>query len=263
MKKRLLILLLVLLLPAAQAHEGNDAYDPLGMWRVVGFGVIILALFALDALCFSHHISEFRKKVLFIATAACVLAVTAYIVGSTVLLNIASSTQGPVHWHADYEIWDCGQRVELVDPTGLSNRIGSSSFHEHNDDRIHVEGPVMSPENANLQEFFSVVDGELSQDAIRIPAQGGMVERANGQDCDGQPAVLQAFLLRVLNPDDRNGWLYSQQKLDDFAQYVLAPQEQVPPGDCIIIEFGPEKGRTEHLCETYRVAKERGELNGG
>ena len=30
--------------------------------------------------------------------------------------------------------------------------------------------------------------------------------------------------------------------------YILSPASKVPPGDCLIIEFGPEKAKTEHIC---------------
>ena len=52
------------------------------------------------------------------------------------------------------------------------------------------------------------------------------------------------------------------QKIDNFPEYVLSPYSQIPPGDCIIIEFSEEKQTTEHICETYKVAVQRGELSG-
>ncbi len=85
---------------------------------------------------------------------------------------------------------------------------------------------------------------------------------ASGQICDGVPAKLQVFVMKVENPKDRGEWIYSQAKLEDPMEYVLSPQSQVPPGDCIIIELAQEKKMTEHVCETYELAIKRGELHG-
>lgn len=262
MKKMYLLPLLLAMLPAAYA-AGNSAFDPLGVWKVFGFGAAILAIFSMIAVCFGSHMSEARKKFLFVFTAFCVIAVTAYFIITTVALNLSSSTKGPIHWHADFEIYKCGQRLELADPKGMSNRVGSSVFHGHNDDRIHVEGPVLLPEHVNVQEFIEVIGGKMTSDALGIPTDGGMVEMANGQQCNGLPSELQVFLMKVENPGDQGEWRYTQTKLYSFIGYVLSPYAQVPPGDCIIIEFGPTKEKTEHLCETFELAKKRGELSGG
>lgn len=275
MKKRLCIFLLVLLLPfayahgaddldeATDAHKATEAYAPFGIWTVFGFGVAVLALFSIVGVSLGNHMSEGRKKALYIIAATCIIATTFYFVGTTVMLNLASSTKGPVHWHADFEIWSCGQRVDIASPIGLSNRVGSSVFHEHDDNRIHVEGPVLESEHVSLQEFFRTIGGQMESGRLSVPTNEGMVEMQNGQLCGGQPASLQVFVMRVENPDERKGWKYTQSKLADFPGYVTFPYAQVPPGDCIIIEFGPEQEKTGHLCETYRLAKERGELDGG
>ena len=62
---------------------------------------------------------------------------------------------------------------------------------------------------------------------------------------------------------DNKNWIFEQQKLDNFEDYVLSPYTQIPPGDCIIIEFDAEKEKTEHICESYKVAVGRGDLSGG
>ena len=54
-----------------------------------------------------------------------------------------------------------------------------------------------------------------------------------------------------------------QEKLTDYEDYILAPQSLVPPGDCIIIEFDKYKESTDNLCESYRIALERGDLYRG
>ena len=261
MKKRLYILALLLLLPIALA-AGNEAYDPLGVWKVLGIGTAIVALFCIIATCFAEHMSEGRKKALFIILVIGVVAATGYFVVSTVMLNYASSTSGPIHWHADFQIYNCGERVDIIDPNGLSNKVGSPVFHEHDDDRIHVEGPVLLLEDVSLAEFFAVLGGALTENKMTVPTNEGVLNVQNGGSCNGEPATLQVFLLRVNNPKDHNAWTYTQNKLSDFTNYVLSPYSAVPPGDCFIVEYGPERAATDHLCETYDVAMKRGDLRG-
>ena len=58
-------------------------------------------------------------------------------------------------------------------------------------------------------------------------------------------------------------FLYKQEKLDDFVEYILSPYQTIPPGDCIIFEFGELKDKTNYICETYKVAIDKGDLVGG
>ena len=64
---------------------------------------------------------------------------TGILIGSTIYLNTNSDSGGPVHWHADIEFWACGNEIELRDPTGFSNKIGTGTLHEHDDHRIHLD----------------------------------------------------------------------------------------------------------------------------
>src|SRR3990170_2868404 len=103
-------------------------------------------------------------------------------------INTNSLTGGPVHWHAQFEIWICGEKVELVNPTGLSNKVGTEMLHEHNDDFIHIEGVVHDFEDINLHAFFEAAGGEFMKDSLMIPTNEGSVEVKNGDTCpNGQP----------------------------------------------------------------------------
>ena len=220
---------------------------------------VILVLFSI----YEKDKSEKMKMFLFLGIAIPIIIATAYSAGSTIYLNLISEAKGPVHWHADYEIWDCGRKIDLIRPEGISNRVGSAVFHEHNDNRIHVEGVVVDKAEVDLHNFFATVGGMLSESTLYLPVDGGFAEMKNGNLCNGKEAMIQVFLYKVKNPEDAKNWVYEQQKLEGFENYVLAPYSNVPPGDCIIIEFDIEKERTEHICETYKSAMLRGELNGG
>lgn len=217
--------------------------------------LIIVSLYTKDK-------NEKTKWLLFLGVVIPIAASTAYLAYSTVYLNLVSETQGPVHWHADYEIWVCGKQIELVKPKGLSNRIGSPLFHDHGDNRIHVEGVVADTRNVDLHSFFETVSSNLDKNVLEIPTENEVVKVKNGDSCNGEEAKLQAFVYKVINPDNAKSWIFRQKKIGNFPEYILSPYSNVPPGDCIIIEFSPEKEKTGHICQTYKAAMDRGELSG-
>ena len=88
------------------------------------------------------------KKPIFILIILTIAIPSLLMTGSTVYLNTISDSKGPVHWHTDIEFWVCGQEIELRDPYAfLSNKVGTSSYHEHDDKRIHLEGVVIDKES--------------------------------------------------------------------------------------------------------------------
>ena len=95
-----------------------------------------------------------------------------------------------------------------------------------------------------------------------MPTDDRFKEMKNGDLCNGQPGKLQVFLYKIKNPEQTKNWIFEQTKIENFEDYVLSPYSQIPPGDCIIIEFDVEKEKTELICETYKVSIDRGELSG-
>lgn len=245
------------------AHEGEEvaevvkpALDEIIRSNSVKFslfaGGVILVLTILSIL-FKEK-AQWLKYLLFVGFILVVLANTIYLSASTIYLNQVSTTGGPVHWHADFEIWSCGQKVEIKDPQGLSNKVGTEVVHEHNDNRIHFEGVILDKHQASLGYFFEVIGGELHKDHISIPTENGLLELKSGQLCNGQKGSLQVFVYTT------EGNSFSQIKLEDPKNYIISPQSQVPPGDCIIIEFDKEKDRTDKLCKFYEIAVQKGEI---
>ena len=217
-----------------------------------GAGIIILAL--LYILVRTPETAA-EKIVLFWVIVLPAVFTTLYLAGGTIHDNLTSATGGPVHWHTDFRIFNCGNELDLVDPVGLSNRIGTPEIHEHNDFRIHVEGVLSRLSEASLKEFFEVVGGQLTKNSFSIPTNEGIVIMAKGHICpDGRPGVLQVFLWETIDQEAR------QRKLFDYPEYVMSPEPLIPPGDCVIFEFGPEKERTEYVCEQYQVAEKRGDI---
>ena len=199
--------------------------------------------------------TERVKYVLYALFVIIALSNTIYLAGSTLYLNQMSITGGPIHYHADFEIWNCGVKVEIADPVGLSNKVGTEVIHEHNDDRIHIEGVLLDSHDARVSHFFELIGGELHDNHISVPTESGMISLQTGQTCPNQTAAaLQVFVYKS------QGETFSQTKLLDPESYIISPHSQVPPGDCIIIEFGRVREKTDKLCSFYQIAVQKGEM---
>ncbi len=263
-------IMLIIFSTLAFAHEGEEEEIHVKTiaqqhsdtaTKIIIYATAIIIALTLIAL-FGDISSNITKWFLFLGMVIPIIIATLYSAGSTIYLNTESASGGPVHWHTDFEIWNCGNKVDLKAPGGFSNRIGTALFHEHGDNRIHIEGVISDTRQVALNYFFAVVGGHLSNDHLVVPTDEGMSEMENGNYCQGQKGKLQAFLYRVKNPEETKDWIYEQEKIENIASYVPAPYGSIPPGDCLIIEFGPEKERTDKICETYKVAMQEGELNG-
>lgn len=200
--------------------------------------------------------SEALKRLLFGSICLVVISLTGYLTYTTIQKNLASVTGGPVHWHADYRVYACGEEIELIDPSGLSNKVGSALLHEHNDKRIHIEGAVKNLEDASLAKFFETTGGELTDQYLRVVTNdpAGMVKTY--YDCQGEPGLLQVFVYTTVDNQIK------QTKIANPTQYVLSPYSQAPPGDCIIIEFDKQKIKTDKICDSYQAEMEKGGLGG-
>lgn len=252
---------------------------------IVMFSAIALTVLVILAALLKDKYPRLKLP-LFSLIASIMAASTLYMAASTVYLNVKSDSGGPVHWHADFETWVCDSQIELRDPTGfLSNKIGTSVLHEHDDQRIHLEGVVVDDKvDASLGKFFHVVGGAVTAEALVAPLnapdkglyfedeidgdgenpsnlqaiekfvvqdeEGPYVRLEDGQTCnDGREGDVQVFAI-TLNED---GDSYTQRKLENPRDYVITDDPNVPPGDCIIFEFGPTRDRTDKLCEQYGI----------
>ena len=224
--------------------------------RVVILGSLILLILVLISLAIKN-LSSTLKKILFFSIIFVVFFVTIFLAGSTIYLNNASVSKGPVHYHADFEIWNCGKEVDLKDPKGFSNKIGTPTLHEHNDKRIHLEGVVVDKSSATLGRFFEVIGGNINSASLSLPTNNGQLTLTSGDFCsNGKRGVMQVFVYKVQNGS------YYQKKIENPQDYVFTFQTNVPPADCIIIELDSFKQKTDRLCRSYKVAIETHKLKG-
>lgn len=222
------------------------------------FFSFLLLVVLLSISIFAKKLNEVRKRLLFWAIVGITTITTFGLIGSTIYLNRVAWSDGPIHWHADIEVWACEGKLNFSDPKGLSNKIGTSTLHEHNDERIHFEGVVLAEADAYLENFFHVIGGQLTSQLMRIPTNGGEQIFESGDECaNAEMGKVQVFVYRV-NPDKT----YYQTKLADPAHHLMQDASQVPPGDCIIVEFSTHRAKTDHLCQSYQVANKIGKLKG-
>ena len=234
MKKGFLVLILVLSLLSiynAFSHENEELFDldhsklyPLSQLAVVGYGSLIFGILIIIILLFHKIMNDAVKKIVYLLIIIITSLVTIYLVLTTLHLNIISETKGPVHWHADFEIWVCDKEIKIAKPKSfLSNKQGVDLMHAHSDNRIHVEGVILDKKQASLGAFFYAIGGSLSSDGIKVPTDEGLVSVHEGDKCNEQPGKLYVFV---------NGKLTSNPR-----DYAIAPYEKVPPGDKIKIVF--------------------------
>ncbi len=253
--------------------------------RTVTISAIALVILTLIAALLKDHAPKLKLPI-FIMMAFTMIGSFTLLAGATVYLNVKSDSGGPVHWHADLEYWVCGNQLELRNPIGaLSNKIGTAVLHEHDDQRIHLEGVVVDGvKDASLGKFMHVIDGAITDEALVLPlnakgegdifednvdgdgenapnpsaAEQFIVEQGSerfiratdGQSCaDGDAADVQVFVFKY-NEDDKT---YTQTKLTRPQDYIITDDQNIPPGDCIVVEFGPTRDYTDKLCEQYEV----------
>ena len=163
---------------------------------------------------------------LFAIIAAAAIISTLYLAGTTVYLNQKSWSNGPVHWHADFEIWVCGEQIDIIDPEGFRSLVGESAVHEHGDSRIHIEGVMFEKEDATLKEFFEALEGEFTPEKLAVATNDGIKSWEQGAEtCNGNYAEWHTSV---------NGKLMPSEAAPD---YVISPWQTVPPGDTIKFVF--------------------------
>jgi hypothetical protein len=248
------------------AHEGEELVEQVlprldEVIRTNSINYTILALVSLIVLTILSVIlkkRQFLKTFLFFGFVVVIIFNSAYLIGSTLYLNTQSVTGGPIHYHADFEIYNCGEYIDIKNPKGFSNKIGSSVIHEHGDNRIHLEGVLLDKHDASLGHFFAEIGGSMDENRLTIPTNQGEITLQNGKLCDGRPAAFQVFVYQT------RGNYYYQEKLENSPQnYVISPQSSIPPGDCVIIELDYLKKRTDKLCEQYLLKENLGEIKNG
>ncbi|MDI6721014.1 MAG: hypothetical protein QMD85_01395, partial [Candidatus Aenigmarchaeota archaeon] len=179
----------------------------------------LLAVAAAFYAIFGKRLGQFYKRLVFALMGASAVSAAAILFFTIAYPIYFSASHGNVHWHADYGIWICGERMHLEES---ESRIGTPLLHHHNDNRIHVEGVVYKTEDISLGKFFEAIGGHLDNESLKINLlNGSAMEVKNGDLCNGT--------LRMHANGKENF---------EFGKFVITPYSTVPPGDVINITFG-------------------------
>lgn len=244
-----LFFLILLLLPLVLAHEEAT---PTTSWPepflILNYALVLFAVLLAVALC-KKKASHATKRFLFWSMVIIIGSATLYLATYTIIVNMTSETEGPVHWHADFEIWICGEKQTLPQSTGFENKIGTGSFHHHNDDRIHIEGVVAHLEDVTLSKFFETIGGSLTENSLGIPQEDRSIDYWQNEDrCpDGSKGTVSVFVQK----GDSNDWL----PVAEFPDYVISPESDVPPGDRLKIVFDSQKTLKEENFAKFSEEK--------
>lgn len=234
-----IFLIIFLIILAATLVNGHETQVKQSIFAKPTTYIIFTSILTIliSALIVFNKSSLNYKKTIFLIIVIPVIGSSLYLATDTILKNLSSETKGPIHWHADYQVWGCGDRLDLVNPRFPRNKIGTPLFHEHNDDRIHVEGTVKDLDLINLREYFEIIGGQISPNLLIYPTTTGLVEL---NSCPDGPSTLKVYV---------NG-----KKIDYFENYIPYPNSRVPPGDCIIFLFdNTNEDTTNILCESWAV----------
>ncbi len=210
----------------AELHAQQAALNPgLGLSETMAAAFGLVLLLGIASAVMGEKLGRAGKKTAFAAIAGVSALATLYLIYKIVLLFTASASGGPVHWHADFEVWACGERISLEEAGGWSTRVGPLLLHHHGDDRMHVEGVVRDFKDVTVGKFFEAIGGKFTADVLALRDGKGVLRAwQNGDECsDGRSGALKFFV---------NGLPNGQ-----FGEYNIAKETDIPPGDVLKIVF--------------------------
>lgn len=226
-KKRIslvfLSLIAIIILPFVAAHgdAGEEYFENIWFYLAPFIAIVFGALLVHYYETHKHTPKNLDtiKKITFAIILLVTAVVSLTIFYQTIKINTTSWSKGPVHWHADIEIEICGEPYFLPTIEGFTNQVGTELVHTHEDMRIHIEGPVIEPEDASLGNFFRLQGVPFSATQI--------ADKKNGDIC---PNNKQGKVKLFVNGKENS----------EFENYIIAPYPDVPPGDQIKIVFGAD-----------------------
>lgn len=253
----------------------------------LGIGTAGLVAVTTASLLFKDRLTENGKRIAMVGFLLFVLVPTVWATTAYIHQDRTSWSGGEVHYHADFEVVVDGEQHNLVDPRmfcersqessymcRLNDRVGLTEYHEHNDQRLHLEGTFKHREEATLGAFFETFGGALTDTEIRYPTNDGWVNRTEQGNrtlkvivergvggtrgwCALDPAVPRGD--RCIDP-------YLNGPVDTPADYVISPYQRGPPLDTIFIIYDDtpildalgdlrEDGAYTYRGETFEVVK--------
>lgn len=236
---------------------------------VLQAGFIMTVLLAGIAVYREDELNMKDKKILMNALLVAVLVPTFYAAGAFIHESQTSWSGGEVHYHADFEVFveEKGelQELDLIDPEEfcestshessimckLNDRTGSKEYHEHNDDRVHLEGTFKTKRDASLAAFFEQFNGVLENQKLVVPTNEGVVRKENSGNMSLKilvrrgvgPARHWCLIGDQLPREDICKDDYSKEPANTPAEYVVSPYSRGPNLDDIFIVYDSKSAR--------------------
>lgn len=252
------------------------------------FSLGVLVLITGLSVYLEDELEENEKNLLMNGFMLAILVPSFYAAGAFVHESQTSWTGGEVHWHADFEVLMASgngtvEELDLVNPgtfcevtahessymCKLNDRTGSTEYHEHNDDRIHVEGVFKEREDATLSAFFKQFYGTLENGRMEFPARSGYYNVTDTRENFLKILVNKGTAANrqwcgVGNNIPREDICESFGRLADSpSDYVISPHTQGPTLDKIFIIYDsktPEEAledvREDDLYRGHGLTKE-------
>lgn len=226
-------------------------------------GFILTILLGVVSVYREEDLTMKDKSLLMNGFLIAILVPSFYAAGSFAHESQTSWSGGEVHYHADFELFveENGElkELDLVDPgkfcdntsheskimCKLNDRTGSKEYHEHNDDRIHLEGTFKTKRDASLAAFFEQFGGVLQNGKIVVSTNEGVV-RKHDQDNKtlkvlvnrGTGATRHWCIIGDQVPrEDVCKDDYSGEPANSPAEYVISPYSRGPNLDDIFIIY--------------------------
>lgn len=221
---------------------------------VLGAGTLALLVLAGLAFLNEDGLTMKDKNLLMNGFLVAVLVPSFYTAGAFIHESQTSWSQGEIHWHADFEVIVDGERQDLIDPgnfcgssymCNLNDRTGSTEYHDHNDNRIHLEGVFKERDDATLSAFFETFGGTLTQEKLVMPTDDGWINVT-----DSGNKTLKVIVENGVG-SDRN-WRFV-----DPESYVISPYKQGPLLDNMFIIYD-DTPREEALQDLRGDGKYKG-----
>ncbi|MFB6116022.1 MAG: hypothetical protein ABEK10_00785 [Candidatus Nanosalina sp.] len=228
---------------------------------VLSLSGLALLLLAAESIIKEEDLTLHDKNILMSGFLVVVLGSSLFTAGAFVHQSQTSWSGGEIHWHADYEVLvenSQGElkRADLIDPSNycketphessymcsLNDRTGTTEYHEHNDNRIHLEGVFKEREDATLSAYFETFGGKLTSREMIYPTNSGVLRVAESNKTNKTLKII----VRSGIAGER-GWKI----IDNPADYVISPYKRGANLDDIFIVWDDRSAN--YVKEQLRV----------
>ncbi len=227
---------------------------------VLQVSTVALIFLSAEAIRKEGDMTMHDKNVLMNGFLVVILGASFFTASAFVHVSQTSWSSGEIHWHADYEVLveQDGEleRLNLIDPSNycegtphessymcsLSDRTGTTEYHEHNDNRIHLEGVFKERDDATLSAFFETFGGKLTSSELVYPTNEETVKVSESSDDN---RTLKIIVNSGVGGE--RGW----KVVDNPSEYIVSPYKRGPNLDDIFVIY--DSNSANYVKEQFRV----------